>query len=86
MFQTSSKCYVLLWSRPIVLATALPNKEGSWVLGLRGVYQTLLCTLVMRNIHPVLQGGSGSETRKRGNYNRGIVVCTSTVGHAMCEP
>ena len=34
MFQTSSKCYdraVLLWSRPIVLATTLPNKEGSWV-------------------------------------------------------
>ena len=33
MFQTSSKCYdraVLLWSRPIVLATTLPNKEGSW--------------------------------------------------------
>ena len=33
-FQTSSKCYdraVLLWSRPIVLATTLPNKEGSWV-------------------------------------------------------
>ena len=29
---------------------------------LRGVYQTLLCVLVMRNIHPVLQGGSGSET------------------------
>ena len=39
MFQTSSKCYdraVLLWSRPIVLATTLPNKEGSWVLGLQG--------------------------------------------------
>ena len=34
MFQTSSKCYdrtVFLWSRPIVLATTLPNKEGSWV-------------------------------------------------------
>ena len=34
MFQTSSNCYdraVLLWSMPIVLATALPNKEGSWV-------------------------------------------------------
>ena len=22
----------MLWSRPIVLATTLPNKEGSWVL------------------------------------------------------
>ena len=37
MFQTSSKCYdraVLLCSRPIVLATTLPNKEeGSRVLG-----------------------------------------------------
>ena len=38
MFQTSSKCNdraVLLWSRSIVLATTLPNKEGSWVLGLQ---------------------------------------------------
>ena len=39
MFQTSSKCYdraVLLWSRSSVLATTLPNKKGSWVLGLQG--------------------------------------------------
>ena len=45
MFQTSSKCYdraVLLWSRPIVLATTLPNKEGSWVLGLQGSVAKIL--------------------------------------------
>ena len=45
MFQTSSKCYyraVLLWSRPIVLATTLPNKEGSWVLGLHGSVAKIL--------------------------------------------
>ena len=28
----------------------------------KAVYQALLCVLVVRNIHPVLQGGSGSET------------------------
>ena len=28
--------------------------------------RSLLCVLVMRNIHPVLQGGSRSETRKSG--------------------
>ena len=45
MFQTSSKYYdraVLLWSRPIVLATTLPNKEGSWVLGLQGSVAKIL--------------------------------------------
>ena len=45
MFQTSSKCYdraVLLWSRPIVLATTLPNKEGYWVLGLQGSVAKIL--------------------------------------------
>ena len=45
MFQTSSKCYdraLLLWSRSIVLATTLPNKEGSWVLGLQGSVAKIL--------------------------------------------
>ena len=45
MFQTSSNCYdraVLLWSRPIVLATTLPNKEGSGVLGLQGSVAKIL--------------------------------------------
>ena len=45
MFQTSSKCYdraVLPWSRPSVLATTLPNKEGSWVLGLQGSVAKIL--------------------------------------------
>ena len=41
-------------------ARKLDNPEQ--LSSLRGVYQTLLCVLVMRNIHPVLQGGSGSET------------------------
>ena len=48
MFQTSSKCYdraVLVWSRPIVLVTILPNKEGSWVLGLQGSVAKILQTL-----------------------------------------
>ena len=48
MFQTSSKCYdraVFLWSRPIVLATTLPNKEGSWVLGLEGSVAKILQNL-----------------------------------------
>ena len=33
---------VLLWSRPIVLATTLPNKEGSGVLGLQGSVAKIL--------------------------------------------
>ena len=53
MFQTSSKCYdraVLLWSRSIVLATTLPNKEGSWVLGLQGSVAKILQNPVCRSI------------------------------------
>ena len=42
MFQTSYDRAVLLWSRPIVLATTLPNKEGSWVLGLEGSVAKIL--------------------------------------------
>ena len=55
MFQTSSKCYdraVLLWFRPIVLATTLPNKEGSWVLGLQGSVANILQ-------NPVVDGPAG---------------------------
>ena len=51
MFQTSSNCYdraVLLWSRPIVLATTLPNKEGSGVLGLQRSVAKILQNPVYR--------------------------------------
>ena len=58
MFQTSSKCYdraVLLWSRPIVLATTLPNKEGSWVLGLQGSVAKILQNPVLPLVDVWLQ-------------------------------
>ena len=42
---------------------------------LRGVYQTLLCMLVMRNIHPVLQDGSGSETRGHWLADENVSTC-----------
>ena len=41
---------VLLWSRSIVLATTLPNKEGSWVLGLQGSVAKILQNPVPRSL------------------------------------
>ena len=49
--------YKAVWLPLLTLHENLQNK-----LTMRSVPVPLLCMLVMRNIHPVLQGGSGSET------------------------
>ena len=80
MFQTSSKCYdraVLLWSRPIVLATTLPNKEGSWVLGLQGSVAKILQNPVQRCHHvPCWNTTVYRGVLTSGCWNRGVPLYT----------
>ena len=78
MFQTSSKCYdraVLLWSMPIVLATALPNKEGSWVLGLQGSVAKILQNPV-QGFAESLQQETSSKCYDRAVLLRDIIMYT----------